>query len=334
MIRKYNNFIRTITARQLLMQVACWILLISYETLSTHFLYKQNRPFIDYAVYYSINIGFFYAVVSLWWQGTPNGSLWRRVLNYILLCGIYLSLKALADIVLNERKDISGWNAAITYLPATISRGVYFIVCAAFYITAGYLSRYRRKAAEAEIAYRQQQLQPHLLFNTLNMIYNSVGRHSEDAARSVWLLAELMQYSLHPGDEAGLVPVERETMQLYHLIEINRHRFDHQLFLETDIGDTEDACMIPLVLLTLTENLFKHGDLQDERHPAQLRLELKGKRLCFSTSNHLRDSGLPAGNGLGLENTRIRLEHAYGRDFVLTSGFAGEYFELYLEVPV
>ncbi|WP_448698183.1 sensor histidine kinase [Mucilaginibacter sp. AW1-3] len=309
-------------AKTLLLHFFCWMLLIGYEMGWLYYAVRRTEPPYVYACYYAINIGFFYLLV--WVSGRR-----RPWLSVLFAFVALLWVKGAADYLMDK-----GATPAIrlqhirAYAPTNLARGMYFAILAAFYRVASYLSFYRKQAADAKVAYYKQQMQPHLLFNTLNFIYSRVDEHSPEAARCVLLLGELMRFSIAPADR---VSIDSEALQLRHLVEINAFRFG-QMFLEVNI-DAVEGQVIPLVLLTLAENLFKHGDLQDEQNPATLTLEARGDRLFFRTSNRKRQI-LEHRLSTGLEHIRLRLDHAYGKRYRLDILETADDFSLELSLPL
>ncbi|ALL05601.1 hypothetical protein AQ505_08910 [Pedobacter sp. PACM 27299] len=67
-----------------------------------------------------------------------------------------------------------------------------------------------------------------------------------------------------------------------------------------------------MVLLTLTENIYKHGDLTEPLAPAQITISFQKDTLIINTRNFINTGLKPPGFNSGLENIRLRLLHTYG----------------------
>ena len=193
------------------------------------------------------------------------------------------------------------------------------------------------KLAESRNAYLTQQLNPHLLFNSLNFIYNSVYQQSPEASRCILLLSDILRFSLEDTGADGKVLLEDEIEQVKNLIAINRYRFNGVLSLETkfDLAAGPDR-IIPLILLTLTENLFKHGNLKNPEQPAFLQIETSETRKLRYYSRNLKKSksGHVRNRGIGLQNTRKRLDFAYPGKYELNVSEDGECYELWLNLQL
>jgi LytS/YehU family sensor histidine kinase len=70
--------------------------------------------------------------------------------------------------------------------------------------------------------------------------------------------------------------------------------------------------IIPFVLITLVENAFKHGDLQKQEYPINIKLDINRNKLYFYCSNKKKSGPKELSTGIGLENIRKRLDLAYG----------------------
>lgn len=168
------------------------------------------------------------------------------------------------------------------------------------------------KFITAENAYLQNQISPHLLFNTLNFIYNAVHKLSDRAGKGVMLLAELMHYSLLSSQDNRMVSLADEIKQIEKLIELSTLRFDNELFLKfTKKGRLKEVQIPPLILVTLVENMLKHGDLGERKYPGKINLEVTGDVLIFKTANLKRLSSPHLKSGMGLRNIEKRLANLF-----------------------
>ncbi|MES2267483.1 MAG: sensor histidine kinase [Bacteroidota bacterium] len=191
------------------------------------------------------------------------------------------------------------------------------------------------KYISVENAYLQNQISPHLLFNSLNFIYNKVYKESAEAGNSVSLLADLMRYSLVSADDTRTVLLSQEVKQLENLIALCQMRFSGQFYLRVKkSGKLSTTQIIPLILITLVENMMKHGDLGDKNQPALISLELKDNRLSFSTRNKIRNTNLYPKNGVGLKNIDKRLSNYYQGRYTFLTGSEDEIFTTKLTIEL
>ncbi len=198
------------------------------------------------------------------------------------------------------------------------------------------LERTRRELAEARAARLAEQLQPHFLFNCLNLISSVMY---EDVARADALLcqlAELLRQTL-AAQQAGEHALADEIALVRPFLVLMQARFGEQrLRVELEVEPAAGAVRIPaLLLLSPLENAIKH-DVATHRGPVTLRLTaaLQGGRLRLTVDNSgVREPGSPDG-GHGLRNLRERLSARYGDAARMDFGPFEGGMRLQLELPV
>jgi sensor histidine kinase YesM len=96
-------------------------------------------------------------------------------------------------------------------------------------------------------------------------------------------------------------------------------RFDNSLQVHFTLNGSPDGRRIlPFVLITLVENAFKHGDLRNTDHPVKITLDiLDDGQLRFTCTNKKKTGPKELSTGIGLDNTRKRLELSYGENYSL-----------------
>jgi sensor histidine kinase YesM len=172
-----------------------------------------------------------------------------------------------------------------------------------------------QRLTQARLQALQMQLNPHFLFNTLNAISTLMHRDVKAADRMLARLAELLRYALDSTD-AQEVPLRQELAFLERYLEIERTRFGERLTIETQLQpETLDALVPNLVLQPLVENAIKHG-VERRTKSGRITLigEVKGERLALQVLDNgpgLREGGV---EGIGLSNTRARLQQLYGEE--------------------
>lgn len=177
-------------------------------------------------------------------------------------------------------------------------------------------SRLEARLIEAQLSALRMQLQPHFLFNALNTIAMLVRQG--EARTSVRMIARLSELLRHVLDESGEpeIPLGQELLLVQRYLEIEQLRFGDRLVFECDVpAELTDALVPNLLLQPIVENAVRHGisrraaagriTLRARRHDGHLRLEV------IDDGPGLAADALLNG-GLGVRNTRARLEHLYG----------------------
>ena len=173
-----------------------------------------------------------------------------------------------------------------------------------------------KRLAEARLMALQMQLNPHFLFNALNGIATLMHRDVDTADRMLMRLAELLRLTLEKtGDQETTVRNEIALLDRY--LEIERLRFGDRLEVRFELPpETLDARVPTLLLQPLVENSIKHGlATRAQRGLIELAARRDGQMLTIE----IKDNGVgikprsgAAGTGVGLSNTRSRLQQLYG----------------------
>lgn len=172
------------------------------------------------------------------------------------------------------------------------------------------------RLAETRLQMLRSQLQPHFLFNTLNMISSTLYEDPEMADRMITRLGHLLRISLEQADRPT-IRLEEELRALEAYLDIMRTRFPDRLHFSVEIAPDLAAAMVPGFLLQpLVENSIKYGNGSPD-HP--LRVQVKVEECGpaeFQVSIIDNGPGLnrwtPMEEGYGLSSTRSRLAQMYG----------------------
>jgi hypothetical protein len=170
-----------------------------------------------------------------------------------------------------------------------------------------------KEKMNAELAFLKAQINPHFLFNTLNSIYALALGKSDKTAYAVVKLSGMMRYVISDANR-DLVPLEKELGYIGDYIELQKMRSGEDLNLQyVSDGDTAGLMIAPLMLIPFIENAFKHGVNTEEDTDIRISIVIKGSELVLAVSNrkvskahHGEDK-----SGLGIENTRSRLQLVY-----------------------
>ena len=168
--------------------------------------------------------------------------------------------------------------------------------------------------AQAQVQSLKLQLHPHFLFNALNTITALIGQDPGAAERMVSGLSDLLRLSLRHASEQE-VPLERELEILQHYLEIQQIRFADRLTVRYDIDDAARQAMVPnLLLQPLVENAIRHG-IAPRAAPGTILVSARvaGDMVRLTVEDDGVGPGPSSGGeGIGLRNTRARLERLYG----------------------
>jgi len=173
------------------------------------------------------------------------------------------------------------------------------------------------RLAEALISNLRTQLHPHFLFNTLQAIATLIPEDPEAAEEVVLQLSQLLRRSL---DEMHTheISLSREVEFLQHYMAIQQRRFGARLRFEVQINSALLDCAVPsLMLQPLVENAIRYGiSKHKEEDLVTIRAFENRGQICLEVlnlSSKLEEEPEKLlSRGVGLSNTRLRLEQLYG----------------------
>lgn len=176
----------------------------------------------------------------------------------------------------------------------------------------------RASLTAARLAALRAQLNPHFLFNTLNATSTlALTGEREQVVRIIGHLSDLLRVSLDRNLPQEIT-LERELGILSAYLDIQRIRFGGRLAVELDVPAEARIALVPVMLLQpLVENAFEHGVA---RRPGPGRVWVHARRAADRLVVEVEDTGpgfageaaAPVQEGIGLGNTRARLEQLYG----------------------
>ncbi len=222
----------------------------------------------------------------------------------------------------------------------------------AIYITSSTLvelskSWFNRKETELEIAQLEEektkselralqaQINPHFLFNSLNMIYGESMQKTEKAPEMILKLSDILRYVVDNMDKPEVL-VRDEIEYIRKFIELQKERLSNpdRVIFKTD-GDFKALTISPLLLITFVENAFKHGSVSGLNERIKISISEEQKSLKLRVENPVNDIEIldkPSSTGKGLSNTKQRLEMIYPNRYNLDINKEGSIFTSELEI--
>jgi two-component sensor histidine kinase len=188
-------------------------------------------------------------------------------------------------------------------------------------------SQLQTQLANAQLDVLRMQLNPHFLFNTLNAVTTLMHRDVDAAEQMVVRLGELLRATL---ESSGVhrVPLRHELATVQRYLEIEKIRFAGRLETRVEIEpEVRDALVPNLILQPLVENSIKHGI---RPLAGTGRISIRARRDSGRLAIDVEDNGVGLGSGqddarstgVGLLNTRQRLQNLYGSYYDLGVGDA------------
>jgi len=179
------------------------------------------------------------------------------------------------------------------------------------------LEEEQRKSTEAELHWLKNQLNPHFLFNALNNISSLTQIDPDEAQEAIAQLSELLRYALYESNKPQ-VPLTGEVEFMHNYISMMKLRCSSLTTVEEDLNvDNNSLQIAPLLFISFVENAFKHGTSANQPSNISIHLSTEGKNIRFvcSNTNLPKSNNDKSGSGVGLDNTRRRLELLYPKRY-------------------
>ncbi|MEO7979172.1 histidine kinase [Flavobacterium sp.] len=194
----------------------------------------------------------------------------------------------------------------------------------------------RENQFKIKLKYLENQIQPHFFFNTLNNLYSLSLESSDKVPDVIIKLSNLMEYVLYDVKGTKFVPLIKEINYIQNYIEIEKLRFENvevTINLESDI---EDIKVPPLIFISLVENTFKHGGLNNKNLKIKINCKvIDNKTLDFEIiNNFVISQNVNHKGGIGLINTKKRLKLIYKNNYSLHHTTKLNYYIIRLQIPI
>jgi sensor histidine kinase YesM len=339
-----------------------WSVFIAYEIFVVGILIGKFGHPIAYGTHYILIAVFFYGFSNylLPWAVTRKYTLlWRVPLVLIVWVGIFIFLNFELDKVLlaygmAPMKAVMKitWN----YAYQIIFRAVYILgFSSAYYFFSVYVKqrnlaenlekqrlhqiieeeRMKRALSKSQNDFLKAQINPHFLFNTLDYVYQHVHFDSPEAGEAIMALSAMMRYAVDANESGEYIKLGDEMEQVDKLIYLYQLRKNMELPIITDFSEAAmEIRFIPLVLMTLVENIFKHGNVTDTQIGIFISVRIENEQLVIETLNALNIQSHRNSTRSGLKNIRQRLQFAYGKDIDCNFTEAEGAFRAIVSIPL
>lgn len=291
------------------------------------FLYggmKSNTPYqlghaigmrFFYCITYSLTLYFVNAILYVKLDDVfihQEYSLKRIIIgffaSFFLSIIVIFLLRIFEDVVVEKesfRNFLDGENPT-NYIVAVI---ITFIVLLGIHAFHFYKALQEKKVKEqkiiagtasAKFESLKNQIDPHFLFNSLNVLSSLIEENPENAQRFTTSLSKIYRYVLEQKDKE-LVSVEEELAFAKTYMNLLKMRFENSLFYElpSTIPNPE-AKVVPLSLQLLLENTVKHNVVSEQR-PLHIRIYVDGDYLAIQNDFQKKEI-LQDRRGVGLQN--------------------------------
>lgn len=311
-------------------QLLGWSLYVFVAAIWNFFINELNAGVIKVLItsfFLGIILSNFYRlyIIKQKWIMLPVFKLVPRVLAATIVLGLVFALlqAAIYDTFFDDIKTM----LVFPYegvLMLTTNWIIIFLLWSALYFAGNYLRHYRSEEIknlkhealrnEVELNNLKAQLNPHFMFNSMNSIRALVDDEPQKSKDAITKLSNLLRTTLLTGRQK-VIPLSEELKLVKDYLDLEKIRYEERL--ETEIYIDPDVLSYkvpPLMLLTLVENGIKHG-ISHLPKGGLVKIEIheRKKYLEIAVYNSGKyEPGLSNGTGIGLQNTKKRLNLLYG----------------------
>src|SRR5207248_8061984 len=188
-------------------------------------------------------------------------------------------------------------------------------------------SELQRELAELQLQFLQMQLHPHFIFNTLHGITTLMSRDVETAKSMLLHLADLLRAAISSQSQ-DLIQLKQELAFISSYVALEQMRLGPRLEVNYEIEESAKDALVPyMVLQPIVENAILHGAAAcREGGWVTIACRVEQTSVVLEVTNSAAVEPLQKENGLGLRNTRARLQNLFEEqaclDFALHEGIA------------
>lgn len=192
-------------------------------------------------------------------------------------------------------------------------------------------SNLQRELAELQLQLLQMQLHPHFIFNTLHGITTLMERDVDTARTMLLHLADLLRAAISSQSQ-DLVPLRQELSFITSYIALEQMRLETRLHIDLSVQDAANDTLVPhMILQPIVENAILHGAAASRSGgwvniSCGIEEGTEGRSVLLKVTNSATASSTRGAHGLGLRNTRARLQNLFEEDahldFAIQDGVA------------
>ena len=283
-----------------------------------------NVALVQWALGIAVSHGMRAIILRRHWLDRAIGHTFPRlILGAALLGALAFFSESILDLVLIPGSRSYQW-APLDHLGRIINWTLLLSIWSFAYFAYNYFIRHRREEIrnlrletanrENQLGTLRAQLNPHFMFNALNSIRALIDEDPAQAKRSITQLSAILRNAMSTV-KRRTVPLGEELDIVRAYLALEAIRYEERLRVQFDVDQGLDREPVPPMLLqTLVENAVRHGVAQLP-HGGDLVIGvhrgLEHMVLSVSNSGHY-EPGKVNGTGIGLRNTRKRLDLIYG----------------------
>ena len=324
------------TIRELLRSLGIGVIIFLIVIL-INFIYGAKITFNNelgelflYTMLYSVTLGYANQMVFVYLDkkfATERFSLKRMVVgfvsSFVVTLFIIFLLRIFTDVIIEGGTFEKYWanERLANYVFAVVMTFIVLLCFYTFYIYKAYSdSKVKEQkiiagTASAQFESLKNQIDPHFLFNSLNVLSSLIEENPDNAQKFTTSLSKIYRYVLEQKDKE-LVSVAEELAFAKTYMNLLKMRFENSITYEipTDF-DNLDAKVVPLSLQLLLENTIKHNVVSEQK-PLHIKIYIENNYLIVE-NNLQKKEVLGDRKGVGLQNIVNRYRLISGRKMLI-----------------
>lgn len=197
------------------------------------------------------------------------------------------------------------------------------------------LLKNQKQAVEQQLYYLKGQINPHFLFNSLNVLYALAIEEKKEITNAILQLSDILRYVIYDV-ETDNIPLKKEVNLIENYIAFEKNRQVKNSKIEFNYSLDENKQIYPMLLLPIIENSFKHGVKSGVKNPfVKIKLSEKKENLTFEVSNNFIDNPKLNKNdykGIGLQNIKENLALIYPEKHQFKTNITNDIFSVMLQI--
>ncbi|MEO8771508.1 MAG: histidine kinase [Ferruginibacter sp.] len=177
---------------------------------------------------------------------------------------------------------------------------------------------FKRLSSQAELQVVKNQINPHFLFNNLNVLSTLIMQNNADANKFIEEFSKVYRYILQ-NHEKELVPLETELRYIDPYIFLLKQRFTEGLLVHLDIPENyRQMLIVPAALQILIENAIKHNVVSRQK-PLYIDVRVNGTNTITVSNNLQTKLTIERSSGIGLQNIIKRYSMVSSREVMINN---------------
>lgn len=316
------------------------ILLISMMALVDYIYILINgvsEKISEFLILYSLEALFFFTYIHSVFPKLARGSHSLFVILSVIVTSLllFIILQLLILSLFTENPTQFFFELSPKYVIGALYRGWHRMILS-FFLWSAYIVKDSAKREQVlENNFLFSRISPHLLFNALNMLPTETNAPLKND-RIIELLSRYTRNAMMELGEDGKGLLSSELDQLDTLLELNELRFGNiYIQLRKELPDDLTAYRIPpQIIVTLAENIFIYGIVNDPGKPARIKICEHNRYLRVKMTNYKYTIEKYPSSKIGINSVKKRLMNIYGKNYHFKISESLELFSVEIGFPV